>query len=599
MKSLMLLWQLVLEESGTVCGTSTTLDLKTAQSRFEHEGLSFFTITLPGFCSDLQKGLDRGFVAHDLFAGFRFTGGFPSFLRGFLESVFDQSSGVLLDNPSIDSIQAMRQVCLLFSKIALPCSDARVTKAIEGYVKCEQELKEAEYEWSPVDYADFSRIGRLLFAELFTQMDRDVYEGNVTPKFGPGATAERVSNNARFKLPVWTERLEDVFPALEFCKPNARYWQSLSGVQFLEPGAELPVRVITVPKTLKAPRIIAIEPSYMMYVQQAILQCFMEHWGRDNLLSQFLGFDDQVPNQHMARLGSLNGSLATLDLSEASDRVSNQLVRSLLANHPNLLRGVDACRSRRADVPGHGVIRLSKFASMGSALCFPMEACVFLTCIFVGIEKELNTRLTRRLLKQFVGSVRVFGDDIIVPKEYVSSVIGSLEHFGAKVNRDKSFWNGKFRESCGKEYFDGNDVSIVKVRQMLPTSWQHAEGVLATSSTRNQFYQLGLWRTCAWLDEYLLRILRGRYPVVLPTSPVIGRHSYLGYTTERMCDLLHRPLVKGYVVGARSPIDKLDGEAALLKFFLKRGFKPFEEGHLERAGRPEAVNIKLRWASAT
>jgi len=602
MKSLMLLWCKLLDELGSWCDTDTTGDRKTAVSRFEHEGSSFFTMTLPDFAKGFQKALDQSKVEHDLLAGFRFTSGLPQFLGGFLARVFDRKSGVLLDTPCIDSIFAIRQLTLLFSKIELPCSDARELKAMRGYIECEKELKDAEREWNSADYADFSRVSHLLLRGLFSDIDHDIKQENIVPKHGPGKTADRISNNARFRIQTWPERLERVFGSMDFIVPNPNYYSLLENVKFLEPGAEIPVRVVSVPKTLKTPRIIAIEPSHMMYVQQAIYECFVKNWRRDNLLRKFLGFDDQVPNQVLAMKGSReSGNLATLDLSEASDRVSNQLVREMLKPFPSMEEGVDSCRSRKADVLGHGVIRLSKFASMGSALCFPLEACVFLTCIFLGIEKELNTPLTYKIVKRFIGKVRVFGDDIIIPKEYVSSVVESLEHFGAKVNRNKSYWNGKFRESCGKEYFDGHDVSIVKVRQLLPTQRQHASEVLATVSTRNQFYKLGLWRTCAWLDEYMVRLL-GRYPVVSDTSQVIGRNSVVfdpmetyDQTSQRWDTDLQKPLVRAYVGASQSPVDVLDGEFALLKFFLKRGFMPHQEGHLERAGRPKAVNLKLRW----
>nr|QDH89759.1 MAG: RNA-dependent RNA polymerase [Leviviridae sp.] len=102
---------------------------------------------------------------------------------------------------------------------------------------------------------------------------------------------------------------------------------------------------------------------------------------------------------------------------------------------------------------------------MGSALCFPMEAMVFTTLIFLGIQRSLNKPLYPRDLKRYVGSVRVYGDDLIVPVDQVPSVVRTLEHFGARVGSDKSFWTGKFRESCGREYFNGHDVSITRVRQ--------------------------------------------------------------------------------------------------------------------------------------
>ncbi len=598
MKSLeCLLWQCLLEDLSGQSGTSTSRDVKTATARFEHEGLSFFTITLPGFAKDLLKGLERGRVDHDLFSGFHFASGLPRFLGGFLDLVFDRNTGVLLDDPSEEAIFNIRQICLFYSKLELPCSDARERVAFDEYVECELEIKGKQNDWSEVDYLTFRRVAFLLFREAFQMVDEDVYYGRCLPKHGPGATAERLSASEKYYRMHWTDRLEGVFPSREFLIPNEGSAFILDGIDFREPGDEMPVRVISVPKTLEKPRIIAIEPACMMYAQQAILERYLVSWKGDHILSEMLGFDNQVPNQQLARIGSIDGSLATLDLSEASDRVSNQLVRELLHYFPHFAEAVDACRSRKADVPGHGVIRLSKFASMGSALCFPFEAMVFLTCIFIGIEKELNTPLTRKIVRSFLGRVRVFGDDIIVPKEYVSTVVESLEHFGAKVNRNKSFWNSEFRESCGKEFFRGYDVSVVKCRRLLPLQRRDTQEILSMSSMRNQLYQLGLWKTCAWIDEYLVRILR-KYPVVLPTSPAVGRHSFLGYQAERMDEHLHRPLVRAYKQVPVIPIDPLDQEGALLKFFLKRSEDPYQGDHLQRSGRAKSVNLKLGWISA-
>jgi hypothetical protein len=335
----------------------------------------------------------------------------------------------------------------------------------------------------------------------------------------------------------------------------------------------------------------------MQYMQQALLEPLIELIESDDVLHSLLGFSDQVPNQDLARISSKDGSLATLDLSEASDRVSNQLVRRMLSDHPFLLKGVEATRSRSANVPGHGVIRLAKFASMGSALCFPIEAMVFVTMIFLGIEKELNTRFTRRSqFKRFSGRVRVYGDDLIVPTDYVESVIHSLEHYGAKVGMSKSFWIGRFRESCGKEYYDGVDVSIVKFRRLLPASRSDGPGVMSLVSLRNQLYLAGCWETVSYLDSKIRKILK-YFPVVEESSPVLGRTSFLGYKPERMCAQLHRPLVRGYVTRSIIPKNSLRDDGALLKFFLKRGRQPsVDRNHLERSGRPQAVNIKLRWA---
>jgi hypothetical protein len=258
-----------------------------------------------------------------------------------------------------------------------------------------------------------------------------------------------------------------------------------------------------------------------------------------------------------------------------------------------------------------------------------MEAMVFLTIIFLGIERELSTTLSPRKIKSFMGQVRVYGDDIIIPVDFVHSVVRELESFGIRVNSSKSFWNGKFRESCGKEYFDGHDISIVRVRQVFPTRRSHATEVISLVSLRNQLYWAGYWDTCRWLDEEIKKVIK-YFPVVLPTSPVLGRESVLGFETQKIHEHLHSPLVKGYVVRAKPPEDNLGDYSALLKCLLmmeRREQSPTSfkynvslanalstsansnpsiqhmpsagEDHLKYAGRPRVVDIKLGWASST
>jgi len=611
MKSLMLLLRCILDESGMRCGTSTLLDWKTVEKRVEDEGLSFLTITLPSFGKDFERSLDQGYVDHQLFKSFQKTtrrGGLPRFLGGFLRLVFDEESGLILEDPSVDAIQCVRQITLMFAKVLLPTSEAREKKAILGYLETEQHVRESDASLSTTDKVAFSRICSLLYGEVLSEVNEHVYYGRIVPRHGPGSTVDKLVGNDKYRQTEWTSRLERVFPMLDFLVPNPSFYQELDGITVLEPGQERPVRVVLVPKTMKTPRVIAIEPTAMQYVQQGLSEALVRALSRKTLrksketnpLRHLIGFQSQSPNRKMARIGSTReGGLATLDLSEASDRVSNQLVRLMLKNYTHLAEGVDACRSRKADVPGHGIIRLAKFASMGSALTFPIEAMVFLALIFLGIEKERSRPVTRKDVNAFVGSVRVFGDDIIVPERYVHSVIEQLETFGFRVNTSKSFYSGRFRESCGREFYDGHDVGIVKVRRVLPSSRRNVPEVVSTVALRNLLYKAGWWQTARFLDEILGPVLK-HYPAVSHegTSPVLGRWSFSGYDTEAIHRHWQSPLVKGYVNDPVIPPSWLDDYGALLKVFLKRGELPFADGsHLERSGRPEAARIKLRLAS--
>ncbi len=605
MKSLMLFLHEVLKDLENLAGTSTRLDLKEIESRVYHEGLSFLTITLPSFGSDFEKSLDQGYVARDLFTGFRWKGGLPRLFGGFLELVFTREGGRLLENPSIAAIFAIRQITLMFAKISLDCTSSRVSAAIDRYFECEQDVRTFDTSFGePNTVSRFKRVGGLLWNDTFQAIDEDIFYGRVIPRHGPGATAEKLSSNAKWIMQEWTQRLDGWFPHWEYLTSSGSLDQieALSCVRILEPGQERPVRVVTVPKTLKTPRIIAIEPACMMFIQQGILGCFERELFRRNGPGEFISWKSQSPNQALALQGSWKQDLATLDLSEASDRVSNQHVRALLENFPNLLGGVDSCRSRKADVRGK-TIRLAKFASMGSALCFPFESIVFLTVIFLGIEKALNRPLTKKDIMSFRGSVRVYGDDIIVPVNYVSFVIAELEAFGFRVNRSKSFWTGKFRESCGKEYYNGEDVSITRLRHMLPTSRKDVSAIIGTSSTRNQLYKAGMWNSACFLDSWLERLIP--YPTVGERSSIIGRHSFLGLNPEevRIDPHLHAPFVKGYVEDSKSPKDPLEDYGALFKCLTELTLRepdalPGVSEHLERSGRPLARRIKLRWAPA-
>nr|UJQ85596.1 MAG: hypothetical protein 3 [Leviviridae sp.] len=529
----------------------------------------------------------------------------------------------------------------MFSKIALPgpalsgkahqvVTPERERRAMSEYIQCEQDVKYSDSLLDPQYLEDFQRIGNVLFGGAFDAIESHLSCHRLIPKHGPGAVADKLSSNAKWNQRTWTTRLQSVFPAADYLvsSPNVKldieapscYSESATAhcyqtgvvieVDVFEPEAEVPVRVISVPKTLKAPRIIAIEPTCMQYMQQALFALVRDCIEKDDFLSTVIGIDDQDPNRIMAQMGSLSGDLATLDLSEASDRVSNQHVRALMSNHPLLLEAVQATRSRKADVPGFGVVRLAKFASMGSALCFPIEAMVFLTVCFLGIEQELSSPLCPDTVHRYRRRVRIFGDDIIVPREHVLSVVDALSAFGHKVNISKSFWTGRFRESCGREYYEGHDVSIVKVRQCLPTQRQDATGVISAVSLRNQLYWAGLWRSAGWMDDYLGKLLKF-FPNVAPTSPVLGRESVLGYQFQTLDPYTHSPLVKGYKVHAKPPRDFLDGDGALLKCLLRAttlqsghliagealrtqfDVASVDDEHLERSGRPEHVNIKL------
>jgi len=670
MKSLMSLWRVLATDVARRCGTSAHRDIQTVAMRVRDEGESFLTITLPLFEKDFVRSLELGRIdSANLFKNFEKRGGLPAFLSGYTSQIF-HSDGTLLDTPSVDCIDAVRQLTLVFGKIERPCSDARVARAMRRYVEVEEELKNMDTSRFEEFLPRFQQAAMFLFADVFADVERDLLgrsqlvqswpeydlfgrttpastdpflglvdfvlphslkkaigkvvdppcgigvrdEQWLVPRHGPGATADRLRGNAKYDLVVWPQRLERVFPYGDYALPMLSQHDKLDRVQFLEPGKETPVKVVAVPKTLKTPRIIAEEPTAMQYMQQALSQQLvnrLEDLSESRMVRNspvneaeklldlgkyFIGFVHQEPNRFLAREGSLHGYLATLDLSEASDRVLNQHVRLLFSRFPRLNEAIQATRSLKADVRGHGVIPLTKFASMGSALCFPVEAMVFTAIIFAAISYERRVPLTRGFLLRLRGQVRVYGDDIIVPVDCVPRVIQFLEAFGLVVNKDKSFWNGKFRESCGGDYYDGEWVTPVRLRKDLPSSLDDVSSVVGLVSFRNLLYWRGYWTTAAAIDNRLESLFRGNYPIVDVTAEGLGRESVFAYRQLGIHPKTHTPLTRGARVVSTTPQSPITGDGALMKFLIKRGVLPSQdEKHLERQGRPYTSRIKIGW----
>ena len=490
-------------------------DVREIERRFEHEGMSFLTIALPSLDDALLQGLTKGFLTPSMFHGFKPCkrgGMLPALLSGFFRNVFNED-GLLKETPCIRSIRAIRQVTRLFKKVELPCSAARIQRAYERYVSNDKNIS-GVVSCGYVD-AFVRRIASYLWADLEGLSGALYCSPGV---FGTGATAERLAYNQRHSIKQWPKRGDESFPASYHTVATEGDSDTLLGLEFLEEASEQPVRVVQVPKTLKTPRTISVEPSYMMLRQQSIAKPIMALLEAGCLGFRSIRFSDQTVNRELAREGSVDGCLSTIDLSDASDLVSLDAVKSIFETCPSFLQYLLDSRSSRALLPDNSELTLKKFASMGSALCFPIEAMVFFTIALASMIHQSGRSPSRKLLAQLTAKIAVYGDDIIVPTETADGVMDWLEAFGLRVNHDKSFTKGFFRESCGGDYYKGQDITPAYVRQWTDSvNTRNPQHVEACVSLSNQFYLKGLWNASQYIrdvvDSRLGALPRTRHPV--------------------------------------------------------------------------------------
>lgn len=210
--------------------------------------------------------------------------------------------------------------------------------------------------------------------------------------------------------------------------------------------------VTFVPKDATTHRAIAIEPHVNVALQLAVGNHF-----RDCLRRAGCDLRDQTRNQELARIGSVQQDVhdpVTLDLRMASDTLPYELVRELMPS--DWFEYLDCLRSREGRYKGQ-TIRWEKFSSMGNGFTFELESMIFYALAqsvsdFLGETTWFADTFGPAYKYAYVS---VYGDDIIVPKRLSEHLVAILRFCGFQINHSKSFTTGPFRESCGKDYYNG------------------------------------------------------------------------------------------------------------------------------------------------
>lgn len=249
-------------------------------------------------------------------------------------------------------------------------------------------------------------------------------------------------------------------------------------------------KVSFVPKTAKTHRSIAIEPLLNGYLQKGVDQ-FM----RQRLLKYGIDLSDQDRNRTLAKYGSidLKNPYCTIDLSAASDSISIQICRDLLPKDWFLF--LNEIRSP-SYMLGNNVVSYHKFCSMGNGFCFPLESLLFSSLCY-AVLRSMNVTDPY--------DFSVYGDDIIIRQDASLLLIEVLKVAGFAINREKSFLFGPFRESCGADWYTGQDVRPVVLDKPLTDLRQVF--ALHNSFLRSTSTEL----ISDDLRSYLLSLSNGRY----------------------------------------------------------------------------------------
>lgn len=228
-------------------------------------------------------------------------------------------------------------------------------------------------------------------------------------------------------------------------------------------------RLCFVPKTNTESRPICVEPSGNLFLQKGIgdqIRRRLKVWGHDIGSFHIDGklSERQLQHREMARLASIDGAYATIDMSSASDTISTEFVRFMLPFE--WFFPLEKLRCRYTQLPCGRIIFNEKFSSMGNGFTFELETLLFYSLVLA----------TRSFCNMQSKRASVYGDDIICDSTTARELVKVLSFCGFTVNEKKSFLSGPFRESCGGDFFSGVDVRPIFVRLPLPRSKQKKDG---------------------------------------------------------------------------------------------------------------------------
>lgn len=317
-------------------------------------------------------------------------------------------------------------------------------KAIADYLEAEESLKEQDYPQDILD--DLNSLAK--------EVLRDYTLEGFFPSNGNGATAEvkrgqgQSCKYARMRATSRTAMFMRKY--VDGDDPLVDLFHHTSPVSDTTQKSVYQL----VPKGINKKRGISMEPAIKQYLQHAVAESLDAHFIKHPELH--IALHDQGYNRSLALGGSASLRYGTLDQSNASDSVTNTLVKGITKG-TKLFLPLQLTRSLYVQLPPfegrQQTIQMEKFAPMGSAVCFPVECLVFSLIVMLASRRVGVDRY-----------YRIYGDDMIVHADVWDETVRLLEALHFHINMDKSFPpRSIFKESCGIEALSGVDVSPLRI----------------------------------------------------------------------------------------------------------------------------------------
>lgn len=294
-------------------------------------------------------------------------------------------------------------------------------------------------------------------------------------------------------------------------------------------------RMTTVPKNAKTDRMIGVGPLWNVTLQKGIgsyikAQLFTE-----------LGYDlEHMAERHQQRL--LDEDVSTVDFENASNSNSQPLINFLFPTW--LTECLYACRSPE--------IRLHDGSWWKYAMMSPMGN---------GFTFEVMTVTLLALARTFDDKATVFGDDVIISPHCAREFIEFMQRCtDFRINPEKTFIEGDFKESCGKFVYKGESMCRFDFKPIVDVYDLHVVCNKLRRMIVSRQYSASLNATLCTLHQVLIAKCRLRGPVLEELHGYYAEEAYY-------CAVSRTRRARRYEAFLQTPITQVEGVIRTIQNF--------------------------------
>lgn len=406
---------------------------------------------------------------------------FSEFIKGFSQwfSIDRLSRDFLLGNHGlvvndVAIVSDIYQVLSFWLKVPKRHTKQHEQAYVNSFLKNEEETRAWRIDRSnPV-----SRLARQLVRRLGTDLDLSRESLHGLGRHGPGAVFGReVGTDKNFFSDPPHDLALSYGPEMFFA--NASFHSDYANTSTYNRSERHVIsRLVLVPKDYRGPRGVFISPKEVMFCQLAQDAAFKDLAKKTWLRNCYNPYD-QEPSRALAFMGSCGRGYDTFDLKDASDRVPLSLISYLFSRADYL--ALARTRPSYVELPNGSLHRMAMFSPMGDGKTFSVLSTV-VACIVLAALLEHDGWLAARLvpmdvIERYSMKFRVFGDDVAVEHGYRECVCAALEIHNLKINKQKTFSEGFFRESCGMDAYRGFDITPLRLKVDFDGSFDYHKAV--------------------------------------------------------------------------------------------------------------------------